>query len=127
MAQCKNCGREVGGVAYCPYCGYRMDGAYQMMNTQNPQYVQYVQIQQQKQPTAEELEGPGLSIAALIFSILGGWIGFVLSIIGMCTSKKASNKARSEIGLAISILWIIAQVIVIIIVCAETTKYLSSY
>lgn len=91
MKYCSKCGSQIEDDAIiCTHCGR--------------------QIEAIKQP-----ESSGLSIAALIFSILGGWIGLVLDIIGLCTLKEAKNRRRCKIGLGIVIAWVI--LIVILVAC----------
>lgn len=90
MKYCKHCGGEINDEAVvCSHCGCQVE-----------------EIKQQ--------ESSGLSVAALIFSILGGWLGLVLDIVGLCTLKEKKNRTRCKIGLGIVVAWIVLFVIIFI-------------
>lgn len=83
---CTKCGAKIAKDAViCPNCGCATEMAKQ--------------------------EGSALSICALIFSILGGWLGLVLSIAGLITNKNAKNRRRCKIALGISIAWIVLYIL----------------
>lgn len=137
--ECKCCGTELtSDLKYCPCCGANNDDYVEIIqqtqkpifnqpinrvpinnyqnnyqSNQQPPIVIYNQApcQTQNYPT----EGSGLAICALVFSILGGWLGLVLSIIGLCTYKEEKNRSICWIGLAI----ILVQIFVIVIILAS--------
>ncbi len=114
MKYCSHCGYQLEeGAVFCPACGKRVAEGAQKQNVNTPKYVQTYPTPQQ--PVVIATESSGLSIAALIFAILGGWLGLILSIIGVCTSKVKENKNRSKAALIISIIWIVIIVIIIAI------------
>lgn len=84
-----------------PYQNNQYGGQYN--NQYNNQYQNGYNNQPQETST--------LSTLALVFSILGGWLGIVLSIIGLCTYKNPQYKKRCGIALGVSIFWIIVGII----------------
>lgn len=89
MKYCSKCGSQIEEDAIiCPNCGRQVEAL-------------------------KQEESSGLSVAALIFSILGGWLGLVLDIIGLCTLKDERNKRRCKIGLGIVIAWVVIFVIIL--------------
>ena len=90
MKYCSKCGSQIEEDAIiCPHCGRQVD-------------------------VFKQAESSGLSIAALVFSILGGWIGLLLDIIGLCTLKEENNRKRCKIGLGIVIAWVVLFVILVL-------------
>lgn len=57
-------------------------------------------------------EGKALGICAIIFSVLGGWLGLVLSIVGLCNYKEPENKTLCKIGLGFCIAWFVIGLII---------------
>ena len=122
---CTYCGTEVPAETNtCPKCGKvyikaednvsRTDNGYQ----QNPyqqqnQYQQnpYQQPYQQPYQGEQKTESSTMATLALVFSILGGWLGLVLAIVGLCTYKTKEYKTRCGIALGISIAWIVIIII----------------
>ncbi len=98
MIYCKECGKEISDKAdKCPHCGCPM----QSTNA----------APQANSPKSKEGKVSGLSITALIFSILGCTfiVGVILAIIDLCV-KDGRKKTCSIIALVISGLWIIIGV-----------------
>lgn len=94
MIYCNECGKEISDKAdKCPHCGCPM-------NANNA-------TAQSNTPKSKEGKISGLSIAALIFSILGCTfiIGVILAIIDLCI-KDRRKKTCSIIALVISGIWI---------------------
>ena len=88
---CRKCGKEIFDEAViCPGCGCATE----------------------VKPATQE-SATALGICAIIFSILGGWIGLVLSIVGY-SSKNQKDKLLSTIGLYISIAWVIILILLIL-------------
>ena len=103
MKYCSKCGSQIEDDAIiCPNCGRQIEAV-------------------------KQEESSGLSIAALIFSILGGWLGLILDIIGLCTLKDEKNRKRCKAGLIISICWVVAIVIYVIVVIALAASFVPSY
>ena len=94
MKYCSKCGAELHDDAVvCTQCGCQV-----------------------KEMVPEE--SLGLGIAAIVFSVLGGWLGLLLSIIGRCVYKTPRNKKYCKIGLGICIAWIVIWVIIFIVAAA---------
>lgn len=103
---CTNCGKELrDNDKFCPSCGkenqYFNDNGYYEQN--NTTYYQGNNVNKD--------EGNWLGILAIVFSVLGGWIGLVLSIVGLCTSQSPKERKYCKIALGISITWIIICII----------------
>lgn len=93
MIYCNECGKEISDKAdKCPHCGCPVFKNTEMQN----------QIQKSKEGKIS-----GLSITALVFSILGCtfFIGVILAIIDLCI-KDGRKKTCSIISLVISGVWL---------------------
>ncbi len=113
MKYCSNCGKELGdNFVFCSACGCKVE---EINSTDISVSNNYPQAPQRRQIPIE-VESSGLSIAALVFAILGGGIGLILSIIGVCTSKLEENKKRSKAALIISIVWSVIFLIIFIVI-----------
>ncbi len=98
MIYCKECGKEISDKAdKCPHCGCPM----QTSNT----------VSQANTSKSKEGKVSGLSITALIFSILGCtfFVGVILAIIDLCI-KDGRKKTCSIIALVISGLWLVVGI-----------------
>lgn len=98
MIYCKECGKEISDKAdKCPHCGCPM----QSSNTTS----------QASTPKSKEGKVSGLSVTALIFSILGCTfiVGVILAIIDLCI-KDGRKKTCSIIALVISGIWLVIGV-----------------
>ncbi len=93
----------------CPYCGneVREDERHCSNCGQNNKYY----VEKKNIENVETYEPPypyesgTLGICALIFSVLGGWLGLVLSIIGLCKYKTPEHRTKCKIGLGFCIGW----------------------
>ncbi len=91
---CKNCGKEIiEGTQFCPYCGAAQ-------NTNNNTTMQ---------------ESKVWGILSLIFGILGGWIGLIFGIVGLCTYKDKQNRLMCKIGIGIFVFWLILSLLIIVL------------
>ena len=91
---CKSCGREIAeGTQFCPYCGASQNSANNVATTQ---------------------ETKVWGILSLIFGILGGWLGLVFGIIGLCTYKDKQNKLMCKVGIGIFAFWAIIYLLILI-------------
>lgn len=98
LIKCRECGKEISSQAkVCPNCGCQVHSGTPPMNF--------------NQPVLNNNKTSGLSIAALVFSILGitFFIGAILSIIDLC-KKDGRKKTCSIIALVISGIWFISVV-----------------
>ncbi|MGN1042372.1 MAG: hypothetical protein ACI4SK_02685 [Christensenellales bacterium] len=92
---CQNCGAPLNlGAAICLRCG------------------SWVAEAKQKS------ENPVLGLLALIFGILGGLLGLILSAVGLTIYKEEKNRLNCKIGLGFSATEIIISIIIISIVAS---------
>ena len=93
MKYCQHCGKEVRDEAViCPNCGCR--------------------CQEEK----KQEESSGLAVAALVFGILGGWLGIVLGAIGLKKYGEGTNRNMCIAGIALSVIWILIAIVIAIVV-----------
>lgn len=129
--KCTCCGKEItDSDRICPNCGENNEGyvevvvpAQQRTNSYTNQSINRVPINNtpsnqnngttvyaysQTQVVSNVTpEGKGLAVCAIIFSVLGGWLGLLLSIIGLCTYKNPENRSLCKIGLGFCIGWFV--------------------
>ena len=87
---CRKCGNELFDEAIiCPNCGCETGIA-----------------------PVKQQESSALGICAIIFSILGGWLGLILSIVGLCSDNE-KDKSLSKIGLGICLAWVFILFLII--------------
>ena len=92
---CSNCGTPLNrGAEVCLNCGKFVGG------------------------NARKEECSALGICALVFGILGGWLGLVLGIIGLATCKEERNRKNCKIGIGFFLGWIVLWIIIIAIAVA---------
>ena len=127
--RCSCCGKEIReDERYCSNCGqnneYYVENKpiekveiYQSSSTStgsNPPQVGYHQTTIYQQNTYQpqpKVESGALGICAIIFSVLGGWLGLVLSIIGLCTYQTPEHKTKCKVGLGFCIGWFVLWLI----------------
>lgn len=98
---CINCGNEVSGeYKYCPKCGAMIE-----KGSESNEYNNYGSVPVYNVRPQVKQESSALGVLSIVFSCLGGFLGLILSIIGMCTYKEESNKKLCKIGLGICIGW----------------------
>jgi len=78
-------------------------------------------------PPPAPKQGNGLAVAALIFGIIGASvIGLIFGILGLRKAKQTgTGKGMAVTGLVLSILWLIAQIVLVIAIAAGLS-FLSS-
>ena len=83
---------------------------------QNQNYnSNYGQNNYQQQPVVVVQQGPegsGFAIAALIFGLLGGWLGLLFGIIGLCKYKESGNRAMCVVGIVAWIVWVVILIVI---------------
>ena len=127
--RCSCCGSEVReDERYCSKCGQNNEGyverrsierveiyhqptnsAYSQPQTTDRQTNIYQQTTYQPQ---QKQESGALGVCAIIFSVLGGWLGLVLSIIGLCTYKTPEHRTKCKIGLGFVIGWFVIGILI---------------
>lgn len=141
--KCSCCGREISqNDRFCNYCGqnneYYVDAnknnvvqprnneynnpqrnaLYNNQNTQvnntQPSYTQPNYTQNNYYQAPAPAESCALSVCALIFSLLGGWLGLVLGIIGLCVNKESGNRSRCSAAIIIFVIWIIVYTFIVV-------------
>ena len=127
--RCSCCGSEVReDERYCNKCGQNNEGYVerkpierveiyhqQPNNTtySHPQPTyQQTNIYQQTNVQPVKQESGALGVCAIVFSVLGGWLGLVLSIIGLCTYKTPEHRTKCKIGLGFVIGWFVIGIII---------------
>lgn len=89
MKFCRKCGAQLDDEAViCPQCGCSTE-------------------------IIAKQESSGLGIAAIIFSVLGGFLGLILSIIGLCTYKTPQYRKLCKIGLGIFFAWVVIVMLMV--------------
>ena len=128
--RCSCCGNEVReDERYCNKCGQNNEGyvekkpiekveIYQQKtgsstNTQSQPTYQQTNIYQQNTYPAPKQESATLGVLAIIFGALGGWLGLVLAIVGLCTYQSPEHKTKCKIGLGLFIGWVVLGLIVL--------------
>ena len=127
--KCSCCGREVSpNDRYCSYCGQNNEGYVEpeVVVTDrnvptNSQTSNYSQPGQQSYPTFTQInitqqkpvqpESITLSVFALIFGLLGGWLGLILGIVGLTHYKESGNRTRCGIAIGAWIFWLIVYIL----------------
>ncbi len=90
MKKCSHCGQEVADhLEVCPNCGSAMN----------------------QKDSDEKKESGTLGILAIVFGALGGWLGLVLGIVGLCSYKKKENKRNCIIGMCLFAGWVVFIII----------------
>ncbi len=91
---CKKCGKEMNdNEKVCSNCGYS-----------------------EENNSTEINETPTIGILSIVFGALGGWLGLVLAIVGLCTYKKKENRTKCYIGMGLFIAWVILYIILLAII-----------
>lgn len=130
--KCTCCGKEItSNDRYCPNCGQN-----------NPNFIEPVkpEVNEDYRPSNPassytgssynqqnggynyqppktvyvQSESKAIAILALIFSILGGWLGLLFAIIGLATYKEDGNRSMCKAALGI----FIAEIIIVVIIYA---------
>lgn len=125
--RCSCCGNEIReDERYCNHCGQNNEGYIESKSIENVEtyqqqpnstYTQPQSLYQQNnnyQPNTNQTnqqESGTLGILAIIFSVLGGWLGLLLSIIGLCTYKTPEHKTKCKVGLGLCIGWFVIWLI----------------
>ena len=114
MKFCTGCGGQNSDDAkFCEYCGKQFVSVEPNQNTNNTNTsnVNYNGTNLNEGPRYQTQESAALGICALIFSLLGGWLGLLLAIICLATKRDSTNRTYGMIALGISIFWIVLEII----------------
>lgn len=91
MKYCSHCGAEVNDEAVvCVKCGCSLG-------------------------PIKQVESNVWGILSIVFGALGGWLGLVFGIIGLCTYKDESNRKKCKIGIGLVLGWVVLAIIYIIV------------
>ncbi len=103
MFYCVNCGKEVNeNQKFCPFCGEENRHYVEKLVDTDDVIIRNEQYNNQKAD-----ESSLIAILAIVFSILGGWLGLIFSIIGLVIYKEPQNLKKCKIALGICIAWFI--------------------
>lgn len=109
MKFCPKCGTQVEDDAkFCPNCGEALDPTAEAPDGSMPE----APLQQQAAATPETST---YGVLAIVFSLLGGWLGLVFALIGLSKYKNPHNRTLCKIGLGIFIAWVVIFLIEIIL------------
>ncbi len=90
---CQKCGSQIDiDAVICPRCGCSVE--------------------------KQSNESSVLSYCAMIFGILGGWLGLILGIVGLISNKDTANRKRCKIGIGFFIGWVVLYIVLIIVIVA---------
>ena len=126
--KCTSCGNELAAQSqFCPYCGAKVDFTTQTQQNNNEQNYGYNPsdynrpedynnfntennnsiYNQQVPPAQQKKESPVFGVLALIFSLLGGWLGLAFAIMGIATYKEKSNRTLCFVAIGLQAFWFI--------------------
>lgn len=96
---CENCGALISAKAViCPKCGCAVKGAKRLY---------------------EEEKSSAVGILAIVFSLLGGWLGLALGIFGLVSyykdPKYVSDRRNCKIAIGFFIAWVVGYIILIVV------------
>ncbi|MBP5343438.1 zinc-ribbon domain-containing protein [bacterium] len=111
---CSNCGKEIDDNSkYCPYCGAinEFDGTTStktvVEENNDKRYERFRDYE-----NAEYFnETPTIGILALVFSILGGYLGLIFGIIGLVKYKQPKNRRRCTAAIVIFVVWLFISIL----------------
>lgn len=138
--KCSCCGQEIkSNDRFCPNCGENNEAYVEVVETSRPTPSQNINQPINRVPinpntgsstgstqnngspvydysqtqvvTTVKDESKALGVCAIIFSVLGGWLGLVLSIIGLCNYKQPENRTLCKVGLGFCIGWFVLGII----------------
>jgi len=111
---CKACGAKLEDDArFCTECGSPVADSAQQGESDsgrnaNPYGSYYTPGAYRAEPASSRPQGYVLSILAVIFGALGGWLGLLFGVIGLCLNKPGDTgvQTRCIIGIALAGVWI---------------------
>ena len=131
--KCTCCGKEVGyNEKYCSFCGQNNEYYVEQQkprpnvsvnnnygntsSSSNNTYRPPVQVYNNyyQQPPVVQRESAVLSVFALVFGLLGGWLGLVLGIIGLTIYKESGNRARCTFAIVAWFVWLVVYLIILL-------------
>ena len=114
MSKCPICETEnAPGVLICSFCGTELPEEKEAPATNDT--AAKAESAPAAAPTSAPASGsffdnPNYGIIAIVCTIFLGWIGLVMSILGMTKSTNADVKAKCKIGVIIGIVLIVISV-----------------
>jgi hypothetical protein len=107
---CPKCGKEIPDEAtFCSYCGTEIKEG---TASATPE-VQPIPVPPTYVKPAHDYHT--MAVLALIFSVLGGWIGLILAIIGLIHSEDEDDRKMFWISLGIFGAWVLFYIIAVIV------------
>lgn len=121
---CPKCGKEIpDDVTYCPYCGSKVKETTSSDDPYADPKPIYVQPAVQPAGQTDNSTYHVLSILALVFSILGGWLGFVFALIGLINDKKKEDRVLCWVAMGLCLVWIALYIVWIVYAFQHGTVY----
>lgn len=116
MKYCEKCGAQLDDSAtFCSFCGNFVSKDVQNANPQvNPEQERIQQPQSSGGQYVVEKEGKALGVCSIVFAFISSFVGVILGIIGLCTYKTNDSKRLARIGLILSIVMVVLEIIVYI-------------
>ncbi len=94
MKYCKHCGNQLEDDAVvCSQCG--------------------TPVNEQSAEKEVVNESSTLGILAIVFGAMGGWLGLILGIIGLCIYKRKENRQKCIIGMCFFAMWMVLLIVII--------------
>ena len=133
MKYCTNCGAKLeDDYKVCPYCGQRVEREAEVtpesVASETP-YVEDTRRYETVEPSRDDIDNyfngvndspkpeqhynhnakdtsPVFAILALVFGILGGWLGIVFGAIGLSKYKSGPYRNMCIVGIVLAVAWI---------------------
>ena len=137
MKFCTNCGAKLSDEhKFCPYCGHEVDNSYTEVTPESVAAVDETPYVAPEEPSRDDIDNyfnnvgsetprpkqnynhnaktvsPVFAILALVFGILGGWLGIVFGAIGISKYKSGPYRNMSIAGLVLAIVWIVITIVI---------------
>lgn len=98
MKYCSNCGAPIEDDAkFCPSCGAKCEGT---------------DVYESSTPNKKSSDSCKVfGILSIVFGALGGWLGVLFGIIGLCKDKEKKYKTLYVIGISLFAVWFVILII----------------
>jgi hypothetical protein len=117
---CNNCGKEIPDSSkFCPFCGKPVETTAATETSAADTSTSYppstgATYDYPDDNTYVYHDYHALCICACIFGVLGGFVGLVLGIIGLCLSDEDRDRTLCWIGIVFFIVWLIISIVAVL-------------